>query len=264
MSAKELDEEGARAKRPNYPIESVDNALRLLLVLAEHGHIRVSEASSELGIAVSTAHRLLAMLQHHDFVVQDVESKMYKVGPVLLRLGLAAVRDLDIRTVVHPHVRTLRDEVRETVHVAIRQGQEVLFIDCAESPIALRVASRVGTSMWAHCTSIGKAWLAQESDAALRELYPSTKLPALTSRSITSRTKLLAELTEIRRRGFALNKGESEIGVGSVSSAIRARDGQPVAAISISVPLVRMSDERWTTLARAVGRTATVIESALP
>lgn len=252
------------ADSPKYPIESVDNALRLLLMIAAQRQVRVSEASAELGTAVSTAHRLLAMLSHYGFVVQDPETKAYKAGHVLIRVGLAAVHSLDIRELMSPYLEELRDETGETVHAAISEGAEVLFIDCAESPMALRVASRVGTKMLAHCTSIGKAWLACESDDFLRGLYPSPKLPGLTAQSITSRAKLMTELAEIRQLGYARNAGESEVGVGSVSSAVCDQHGKPVAAISVSVPLPRMNDERWEELARAVQRTARAIAAILP
>ncbi|MGH9055886.1 MAG: IclR family transcriptional regulator [Acidimicrobiales bacterium] len=264
MVAKAAEEPGGEARRPNYPIESVDNVLRLLLMLADQKQVRVSEASAELGTAVSTAHRLLAMLAHHDFVVQDPESKVYRAGPVLLRIGLNAARNLDVRTLVRPFAEDLRDETGETVHVAVLQGAEVLFIGCAESPNALRVASRVGTLMWAHCTSVGKAWLSCESDDFLRGLYPSPRLQAITGQSITSRAALFAELAEVRRRGFAHNENESEVGVGSVSAAVRDRRGKPMASLSVSVPLARLPEDRWAILAEAVKRVSLAVESSLP
>jgi DNA-binding IclR family transcriptional regulator len=264
MSGKHTDEAGAAARGPKYPIESVDNVLRLLLMVSQQRQVRVSEASTELGTAVSTAHRLLAMLAHHGFVVQDPDSKAYKAGHVLLRIGLSSVHNLDIRTLLRPFLEELRDETEETVHAAILQGNEVMFIDCAESPMALRVTSRVGTLMWAHCTSVGKAWLACESDDFLRGLYPSPKLPAITPDSLTSRAALMTELAEVRRLGYAHNEGESEVGVGSVSAAVCDHSGKPVASISISVPLARMTAERWDLLAKAVQRTSRAIGSTLP
>ena len=263
-AAKNVDGPGASARKPSYPIESVDNALRLLIMVSEQKQVRVSEAAGELGTAVSTAHRLLAMLAHHDFVVQDPESKVYKAGPVLLKIGLSAAKNLDMRTVVRPFAEGLRDEIGETVHVAVLQGKEVLFIDCAESRNALRVASRAGTVMWAHCTSVGKAMLAAEPDDVLRGLFRSAKLPGLTEHSITQRADLFAQLEEVRRRGYARNSSESELGVGSVSAALHDLRGRSLAGISISVPLVRMPKERWAVLAEAVVRTARSIEASLP
>jgi IclR family acetate operon transcriptional repressor len=263
MSAEAVD--GRTATRaPTYPIESVDNVLRLLILLSERKQVRVSEVASELGTAVSTAHRLLAMLVHHGFASQDPESKVYRVGGVLLRAGLLAARDLQMRTLIQPYLEQLRDETGETAHAAVLQGDQMLFIACSESTIALRVASRVGTLMWAHCTSIGKAWLARESDDFLRGLYPSPTLPALTERSITSRAALMTELKAVRRAGFARNDGESEAGVGSVSAALCPHDGRPVVSISVSVPLVRMPERRWDELVESLLKTKAAAEVALP
>jgi IclR family transcriptional regulator, acetate operon repressor len=233
-------------------------------MVAEKGQVRVSEASAELGTAVSTAHRLLAMLAYRGFVVQDPDSKAYKAGPVLLRIGLSSVHGLDIRTLLRPYVEGLRDETGETVHAAVLQGDQVLYIDCAESPMALRVASRVGTLVLAHCTSIGKAWLACESDDFLRGLYPSPKLPGLTPSSITSRAALMTDLAEVRRVGYARNEGESEVGVGSVSCAVCDRHGKPVAGISVAAPLARMTPGRWGELAEAVLRAGQAAARILP
>ncbi len=254
----------APARGPTYPIESVDNALRLLVLLTERKRVRVSDAASELGIAISTAHRLLAMLVHRDFAVQDPESKIYRVGPVLLRAGLLATRDLDVRTLVQPYLEQLRNDTGETVHAAVLDGDHVLFIACAESPNALRVASRVGTLMWAHCTSIGKAWLACESDDFLRGLYRTAKLPSLTEKSIMSRAALMSEINTVRRNGFAHNDGESENGIGSVSVAACRHDGRPLVSVSVSVPLARMPAGRWTDLVEPLLKTKSSVEAVLP
>jgi DNA-binding IclR family transcriptional regulator len=252
------------SRGPNYPIESVDNALRLLMMVAERKQVRVSEASAELGTAVSTAHRLLAMLAHHDLVAQDAESKAYRAGPALVRMGLAAVRNLDIRVLARPYIESLRDSARETVHLAVLQGREVLFVDCAESPQALRVASRTGTVMPAHCTSVGKALLATLPEASLRSTYRTARLSALTPFSVTQRSELFSQLEEVRKVGYAHNNNEGELGVGSVSAAVLDGQGRGIAGISVAVPLVRMSDKRWAQLAAEVTGAARMVEAVLP
>jgi DNA-binding IclR family transcriptional regulator len=109
-------------KPPNYPIESVDNALRLLLSLLERQSMTVSDASELLGVAPSTAHRLLAMLQYRGFVDQDKLTKRYRSGPVLLKLGLTAVRQMDLRQHARPVLERLSKEIAETVNLVVLQG----------------------------------------------------------------------------------------------------------------------------------------------
>ena len=249
--------------RPNYPIESVDNALRLLMIVAKHGEIRVSQAGAELGTAVSTAHRLLAMLQYHGLVYQHPVTKTYRLGQTMVQIGLSAVRDMSIRTQARPFLESLWEEVDETVHLAIPQGKRVLYVDSIESRRSLCVTSRVGTLMWAHCTSAGKAYLARESEERLLALYPTIELPELASNSITSRTRLFTELEKIRERGYAMSSDESEEGVGSVAVAIPGPSGRAVACVSIAAPLTRLSDERRRDVAMVTKRCAEQITAAL-
>ena len=106
-------------KVPNYPIGSVSNALRLLLMFREDPLIRVSEASSALGVAPSTAHRLLAMLEYHGFVQQDPATRGYRAGPAVIDIGLSAVRSIDVRSHLLPYMERLCDEVDETVQLMV-------------------------------------------------------------------------------------------------------------------------------------------------
>src|SRR5450432_2337348 len=110
--------------RPQYPIESVDNALRLLLMFRDRGEIRLSEAREALGVAQSTAHRLMAMLAYHDFVRQDPGSRAYRAGPALIDVGLSVVRAMDIRAIARPHLEALMQQVGETRSEERRVGKE--------------------------------------------------------------------------------------------------------------------------------------------
>jgi IclR family transcriptional regulator, acetate operon repressor len=256
-----VDEDRAR---PSYPIESVDNALRLLLLVAQRGEVRVSEAGAALGTAVSTAHRLLAMLQYHGLVRQDRATKTYHLGPTTVRIGLSAVREMDIRTHARPFLESLWEAVDETVHLALPQGTRVLFVDSIESRKALRVTSRAGSLMWAHCTSVGKAYLALEDPERVMALYPNVELPSLASGSITSRARLLSALDEVRKLGYATSSNESEEGVGSIAVAVRGPSDRAVACLSTAVPLSRLSDERRNDIVAVTKRCAEQIASAIP
>jgi IclR family transcriptional regulator, acetate operon repressor len=130
----------------------VDNALRLLMLFRDTPRVRLSEASGHLGVAHSTAHRLMAMLAYHGFVRQEPGSRAYVAGPALVEIGLAAVRELDIRLHARPVLESLAASLRETVHLAVLEGGNVRYLDAVESPHALRVASRTGSALAANCT----------------------------------------------------------------------------------------------------------------
>jgi DNA-binding IclR family transcriptional regulator len=227
-------------KRPEYPIASVDKALTLLSLLGDRKQVRVSEAATMLGTARSTAHRLLAMLEYHGFARQDAETMGYAVGPALLELGLATVERLDPRTLARPVLERLSEDVGETVHLVRLQDASVVFLDSVETSRALRIGSRVGRSMPAHCTASGKAILAQLDRDELRRLYPRTKLPRMTPRSPSTRAELEGTLAEVRERGYATNFGESEDDVAAVAVAIPRRSGFPLSSITVSAPITRL------------------------
>jgi DNA-binding IclR family transcriptional regulator len=150
----------------------VDNALRLLLLFAEKPRIRLTDASTYLGVATSTAHRLLAMLQYRGFVRQDAASRAYEPGGALTTIAAAVLRQVDVRARARPVLERLNAEFDETVHLGRLDGQMVTFLDSIESSRAVRVASRLGRSLPAHCTSTGKAMLSLLTTDELRHLHP--------------------------------------------------------------------------------------------
>ncbi|WP_219415273.1 IclR family transcriptional regulator [Pseudonocardia nigra] len=247
---------GARRKAvegrpPPYPIESVDNALRLLLLFAEKPRIRLTDASTYLGVATSTAHRLLAMLQYRGFVRQDAASRAYEPGGALTTIAAAVLRQVDVRARARPVLERLNAEFDETVHLGRLDGQMVTFLDSIESSRAVRVASRLGRSLPAHCTSTGKAMLSLLSTDELHRLYPDEELEAITDRTISTRTALERELDLTRRRGYAASMQESEEGVASVAVPVTSPGGASY-AINISMPTTRMTSTARTRIAEAL------------
>jgi DNA-binding IclR family transcriptional regulator len=219
-----------------YPIESVANALKLLLVFRDRPAVRVAEAGRYLGVARSTAHRLLAMLAQYGFVTQDPRTRAYHAGPSLVAIGTSVTANEDIQTAARPHLEALVSTFGETAHVCTLRGTDIAFLAAVESSKALRSGDRSGTILPAHATSAGKALLAALGDAAVRERFPSEALPGVTRRTIRSRTALLRELQNIRERGFALNNAESEAGLAALSCVIYSRSGEARGAITISGP----------------------------
>jgi DNA-binding IclR family transcriptional regulator len=244
---------------PQYPIESVDKALKLLLLLGERPEIRLTDATRYLGVASSTAHRLLAMLAYRGFVRQDPTSKAYRPGPALTGVAFAIFGRIDIGGVVTPIMRGLSESLRETVHVGMLDGAAVRFVAAVEGPAAVRVASRLGRILPAHCTSTGKAMLAQLPQAELRQLLPDESLETITERSIGSRAKLEAELARVREQGYAVNREESEEGVASVAVPIPTRAPGLRLAINAAAPEQRLSRSQYSTVAAALTKAANEI-----
>jgi DNA-binding IclR family transcriptional regulator len=243
-------------KPPTYPIESVDNALQLLLLFREQSTLRVADASRTLGVAPSTAHRLISMLQYHGFVEQDPRSKVYRAGAALAEIGLAVVRAMDVRAIARPVMERLSSDLNETVHLAVLDRNEVIFLESVESRYIVRVGSRVGMRLPAHMTALGKVLLALLPDDRLAELYPEEPLPRGARASVVKRKALFKSLKQIARDGYAVSVGEIESDVAAVAAPIRTPSGQVTAAMSVAVPVSRFSDQF---AARAVPRLAAAI-----
>src|SRR5262249_37604507 len=145
--------------RPTYPIASVDNALRLLLLVAQRSRLRLSEASEALGVAPSTAHRLLAMLVFHDLVRQE-DRYSYVTGPARGGSARPTTGETDLRLLARPAIEQLAAATDETVHLALLEGRMVRYLDGVESTRALRMAARTGRTVPAHYVATGKALLA--------------------------------------------------------------------------------------------------------
>lgn len=249
----------------NPPSTSVDNALLLLELIGQRQALRVAEAADLLGVARSTAHRLLTALRRRGFVMQDRPNGAYRPGPALVEIGLAAVSRIDIRRVARPVLEEVRELTQETVSLAVLEGTSIRFVDCAEGPRSVRVGNRTGVVRPAHASAVGKAILAGLSDAEVLRRYPDEQLPAATTdAALTGRTALLGELAEIRAVGYALNWEESADGVCAVAVALRDTVGQPLAGLGVAAPSSRMGDaEAIRAFAPAVLRGADLVHERL-
>lgn len=253
------------AKGPlrSYTVNSVDNALILLAALRTRPSLAVKEGSELLGVAPSTAHRLLNTLQAHGFVSQEPSTRRYGAGPLLLEVALSSLERIDVRHVARPHLVALAAETRETTSLAVPEGNQARFIDSAEGSELVRVANRTGDVVPAHLTSVGKAMLAGLSEEELLLAYPDDLLLGTTEHSLTSRTALLAELEEIRVAGYATSFEESAPGLSGVGVPITDLHGNVLAALGVSVPVGRLDEHRVLQIASAARRRVRRIEEEL-
>jgi IclR family acetate operon transcriptional repressor len=250
--------------KPIYPIGSVDSAMRLLLMIGERDRVRIAEAAKELGVARSTAHRLMQMLLYHGFVRQDPESKAYVAGPRLIGLGVQLVRKLDVRTIARPYMEALAAEVSETVHLfALQPERGVLCLDSVEGPRGLRVGARTGLYLPAFASASGRAILSTLPEEDVREMYRSPRLPKHEECTIGLRTELLERLDTARSLGYAVQRNESEPGVSAVSAPLRVGDGIASFAIAVALPTERLADEMLPSLGEAVCRCASEVSESL-
>ena len=229
-------------QRPPYPIESVDNALRLLQLLRDGGGIRLTDAARDLQIAPSTAHRLMAMLVYRGFALQD-DRRQYVAGPALGARAIGAPWLRELRRIAAEPLEILSSRLNETVNLMVRVGVNVRFLFSVEASAVLRIGDRGGTVLPALEASGGKALLAYESEARLGALYRG-RSAELSGYALDDDRyeRLLGELEVVRANGYALNREETESGVGALGVTVHGPRNLPLAAISVSTPINRLDN----------------------
>ncbi|MFD6529785.1 IclR family transcriptional regulator [Streptomyces sp. NPDC060184] len=246
---------------PPYPIASVDHALRAATMLQMEGGATVAQMAERLGVARSTAHRLLAMLVYRDFAVQD-ENRVYRAGPVLELAAHSQSQVSRLRAAALPHLRRLVDLLDETANLTVRTGDTARFIASVESRQALRVGSREGMVFPAHRTTAGLLLLAGLDDDELAEVYSASRYQdGLADRPDLAR--LRSELDLIGRNGFAVNQERSERGLVAVGVPVHDRDGAAVAGLSVSMPSVRYDPHDLRSLVATLSGAARALEADL-
>jgi IclR family acetate operon transcriptional repressor len=248
--------------RPAYPIASVDRALRLLLLVAQRSRMRLTEASEALGVAPSTAHRLLAMLVFHDLVRQE-DRHAYVPGPALTAIARATISEMDLRLLAGPIIGQLAAATGETAHLAVLEGRMVRYLEGVESTRALRMVARTGRTVPAHYVSTGKALLAAMPWSQVERMLAGVRLEAVTDRSVTDPGILVRQLQRVRRQGYAVFRGESEEGAASLAMTARDVAGRVVAAISVAAPAVRMDRHRQDSMLSELRIAVARLEEAL-
>lgn len=211
------------------------------------------DLTDALGLPRTSVFEIVNTLVARGYLAKsEQEPARYALGPRSFQVGSAFTNRLDYVALGRVASTSLSEKCNETSHVAILDGADVVYIARAESTRTVRMVSSLGARVPAHCTSVGKALLAELSDAEFDRRFPAdTPLRKLTEKTITSPEALRKELARVRERGYALEECESNTDVCCAAATVRDHFGQVVAAISVSVPQNRWVDqphEYWTSL----------------
>ena len=240
---------------------NVDRALAVLSHLAQHPTgVGVRGIGAALEMSPSTVFRLLDALCRNGFARQDGETGRYVVGMRAVTLGLAALAAVDLTSVAPPYLRALVDETGESAFLATMDDGEVVYLLKEEGRHAIRTTAVLGTRRPVHCTALGKTFLAALEPGEVRTLLQRKGMPAFTAQTVTDPDRLVAELEQVRRDGFAVDRQEIEDGLMCLAAPIRDHTGQTVAAISMAGPVGRVLPhaERYGTRVRAIGHEVSV------
>ncbi len=254
------DSKAAKANR----VQSVERAIRILDVLFEHGDgLPLTEIAQIVGWPKSTVHGLIATLRDNDYVEQIEENGRYRLGIRLFELGTQVARSFDVREAARPAMKRLNKEFGETVHLGAEDNGEILYLEKFAADSLISILSEVGIRLPMHCSGLGKVLLAQKSPAELKRFVAQHGLPALTARTITTKSALEKELATIRERGYAIDDGEIMEGLRCVASPIRDSNGKIRYAISVSGQIRDIYGKRLERIISAVQSAAQDISRAM-
>lgn len=230
-------------ERPVAAVGSLDRGLQLLQFLRDYGSLRVMDAATHLDISRSSAHRLLQTLVYRGFAIQD-DDHVYHPGSAMDAGPARLAWVTEFGKLCEPHLEVLARRSGESANLMIRVGANVRFLGTVRAQSVHATNDRKGMVMLAHRSSGGKALLAELPADQLERLYLENSRgdnPYVLVQS--SFTRLIKDLAQIRKRGFAVNFEETERGVVAVGMAVHDRLGESVGAVSVSTQTKRFASQ---------------------
>lgn len=244
-------------EKPQGTVQAVDRALALLEHLAQEAEgARLTEAARSVGLAASTAHRLLTTMEQRGFVQTDAESGRWHIGRRAFAVGAAFTRRQNFIAPALPFLRRLRDLTRETANLGVLEDGEVVTVAQVESREIMRAIAPPGGRAPVTTSGMGKAIIATWPDEAIAALVARHGLRPLTPRSLRSPEQLMAEIARIRAQGYAVDDEEFVTGMRCVAAVVWSPAAEPVCALSISGLAARVGREEVPVLAAHVLRLA--------
>ena len=236
-----------RKNTANTGIQVFERADLLLGILATHASpVGLKVLATESGLNISTVHRILGALATIG-MVEHQAGGFYRLGLRWLEYGNLVRERLQVRDVARPFIEQLHEQIGEPVNLAIRDGDDIIYLDRAAANAArVRVFYRVGSRAPLHLTSLGKLFLAEEKAARVEDYANRTGLPGNTEFSLTRLAALNKALAQVHQAGIAFDNEEAELGLRCVAAPVKDDQGVLVAAISVSSPSERFSEHEAT------------------
>jgi IclR family KDG regulon transcriptional repressor len=225
-------------------IASVQRALDIL-DLFNNGHVELgnTEIAKLLDLPIGTASGLIYTLKANHYLDQNPANRKYRLGLKLAERAAVLLDQLDLRKVAAPYLEEIRDWCGESVNLAVRDGDEVVYIERMFGDHSLGIRSELGRRGPLHSTSLGKAILSFLPESERQQILKEYIFRSLTPFTITDKEQFLRDLGVTNQRGYAIDEQENELGGRCVGAPILDRYGYPIAAISISVPIQRFPEE---------------------
>jgi DNA-binding IclR family transcriptional regulator len=236
----------AKVKRSSYLIQTVCHALDLLDQFnCDREELGVTELSRRMALHKNNIFRLLATLESRNFVEQNESTGGYRLGLKNLEMGQTFSRHLGLRMQARPVLEALTAALQETSCITVMKGTNIVSLDAVETPLPVRVVTRLGVWLPLHCTAPGKVFLAAMHGLERLQTLPQ-ELQRFTPHTITELRQLLEHLERVASAGYALDDEELEEEVRCVSAPVYDNSLRVIGAISVTGPVNRLGDDRLT------------------
>ena len=240
-------------------VQSLTRGLTLLELIADsHGSVARTELAQQAGLPNSTTHRLLSTMQQQGFVRQVGDLGLWTIGAHAFVVGSSFLQSRNLLALVHPVLRSLMEQSGETVNLAVLDlsDHQAVIIDQVQCTQLMRMSAPIGGKLPMHASGAGKAFLAHLGDEQVTALLHQKGLHYYTPKTLMSPQSLKENLAKVRKAGFSLDDEEHALGLRCVAAPIYDEHGEAFAALSISGPIARMTDDRITELGALVIREA--------
>ncbi|MFZ5945330.1 MAG: IclR family transcriptional regulator [Bacillota bacterium] len=251
-------------EKPQGQIQSLDRAFTLIDIIANANEpLSLKTITNMANLPKPTVYRMLSSLETWGYLEQD-QNNYYKLGTKFLLLGSKVHESLEIQKIARPFLQELNNETNETVFLGVLDKGRSLYLDKLDSTHTVRLVSRIGSRNYLHSTGLGKCLLLGLSKQQITEITEQHGMPAMTENTITNLEDLLKYIEKYKEEGYAIDNLENEEGVRCVAAPVRDYQGQVIAAVSISGPAQRITDDAISTkLLPALIKTTTKISRRL-
>lgn len=224
-------------------VKSIIKAFAIIEELDRNGSMSIAEISNSLEMDKSTVHRIVNTVKEAGYITQNRENQRYENGIKLFEVGQGVIDRIGLNIVARPYLEKMAKLTGETISLAMRMGCKIIFIDIIESNSTIKVGINIGTVLPIYCTGLGKAVLAYTPEEEKSQIIKHLKLEKMTENTITDEEILTRHLEMIKERGYSMDNEEYISGLICFGAPIFDYRGAPIAAVSVSFPILRYKTE---------------------
>jgi DNA-binding IclR family transcriptional regulator len=225
-------------------VQSIDRAVAILECFSEEKkELKLTEISERLDLNKSTVHGIISTLKYHGFISQDEETQKYKLGIRFIGFGDLVVNSMNIRNAAVPVIIDVCDRIEETVHMAMLDGADVVWIEKSECNKSIKTSTTIGARLPAYTTADGKIIICYQNKDKIKAYLPK-RIPKHTINTITNKSEFIKKLEEMKKNGYAIDNEEYVEGIKCVAAPVFDHDGKVRFSLSTTGPAFRMTEEK--------------------